>query len=97
MTSKVFNELQTDKFKMNRFDIVNKAGLLEKTMNTSKFPAMLAMKMKNKNVVVEAILKMSVGSLDNLESFSCLVSEELASTDIVRSPRRPPFDCCRRT
>lgn len=82
---------------MNRFDIVNKAGLLEKTMNTSKFPAMLAMKMKNKNVVVEAILKMSVGSLGNLESFSCLVSEELASTDIVRSPRRPPFDCCRRT
>lgn len=66
-----------DKFKMNWFDIVNKVGFLEKIMNISKFFVMLVMKMKNKNVVVEVILKMFVGFLGNLELFFCLVSEEL--------------------
>lgn len=71
-----------DKFKMNWFDIVNKVGFLEKIMNISKFFVMLVMKMKNKNVVVEVILKMFVGFLDNLELFFCLVSEELVFIDI---------------
>lgn len=83
-----------DKFKMNWFDIVNKVGFLEKIMNISKFFVMLVMKMKNKNVVVEVILKMFVGFLDNLELFFCLVSEELVFIDIVCFFCCFLFDCC---